>query len=782
MKAEQLIHEIPKGLIKWYGFERGAHALFVTSDTELDSALIEVLLERKVCTDCKNLLELEDIKAKYYDYIVVADAVEYAENIEEMLQSLQCALKNNGKLFLCVGNRLGIKYFCGDRDPFTGRNFDGIENYQRVGMMDTDKNSGRMYAKAELINMLERAGFVQHRFYSVFSDITYPQILFAEDYEPTEELRSRIRVQYNKPDTIFLEEEHLYSALIENGMFHSMANGFLIECPMDGRFANAYQITISMDRGRENALCTIIRRDGKVEKIPVYAEGSDKTKKLMDNTCYLQKNGIKMVEAEIIGDSFIMPYVEGTSLLKYFRDLAKTDKQEFYRQFDKLWALTQASSEHVDYEDVEWEHFNPWWDEKREDKVKKNCDRTKWRRLAFGTEEEREALGIVLKRGYIDLVLINGFEVDGEYIFFDQELYVKNLPAKAILLRNINFLYDGDRKMQKILPKEELLEYYHITDECKEICRAHLSYFLAKLRNDEVLRKYRGAHSRNGAVLHSNRQRMNYSVKEYQRLFIDIFKNIENRKVYLFGSGNFTKKFLAMYQDEYTIEGIFDNDRSKWGSEMQGIKILQPSILKDLDASTYKVIICIKNYINVLDQVKDLGATNIGIYDTNMEYPRKQRIAISTDDQKAQNRKKYHIGYIAGVFDLFHIGHLNLLRRAKEQCDYLIVGVVTDEGVRRRKNIECIIPFEERLEIVKSCRYVDEAVDIPYEFHDTKDAYLRFQFDVQFSGDDYIHDSAWQEKREFLREHGAELIFFPYTEGISSTMIKEKLAHGTKGI
>ena len=459
-----------------------------------------------------------------------------------------------------------------------------------------------------------------------------------------------------------------------------------------------------------------------------------------------------------------------------------------------------SSSDPVPYEKVDWEHFNPWWDEGKDEKAKNRIDRSKWRRIAFGTEKEREALGPVLRRGYPDLVLLNGFAVEDDFVFYDQELYVENLPAKAIMLRNIDFLYHGDVQMQKLLPRTELLERYGM-EECLEIYYAHIGHFLTKLRNDESLRDYHEAHRRNDEVVHSNRQRMNYSAGEYQRLFVDIFKNMDNKRIYLFGSGNFTKKFLALYKEEYEITGILDNDQSKWGSVMEEIPVTSPKVLEELDASTYKVIICIKNYTGVLKQVKGLGATNIGIYDTNMEYPRRQRAVIVSGDQeramivpgdqeraergkedtgkrseKGTEKKKYHVGYVAGVFDLFHIGHLNLLRRAKDQCDYLIAGVVTDEGVRKFKNTESVIPFEERLKIVEACRYVDQAVGIPLEFYDTKDAYLKFQFDVQFSGSDYSEDPVWQKKREFLREHGAELVFFPYTESTSSTRIKEMMA------
>ena len=146
---------------------------------------------------------------------------------------------------------------------------------------------------------------------------------------------------------------------------------------------------------------------------------------------------------------------------------------------------------------------------------------------------------------------------------------------------------------------------------------------------------------------------------------------------------------------------------------------------------------------------------------------------IKGTDSAKQEKKKYNVGYIAGVFDLFHIGHLNMFKRAKEQCNYLIVGVVTDEGVIKNKHTNPFVPFEERIEMVRSCRYVDEAVEIPLEHYNTDEAYRRYQFDVQFSGSDYANDPGWIAKKEFLRKKGSDMVFFPYTQSTSSTKIKD---------
>lgn len=134
--------------------------------------------------------------------------------------------------------------------------------------------------------------------------------------------------------------------------------------------------------------------------------------------------------------------------------------------------------------------------------------------------------------------------------------------------------------------------------------------------------------------------------------------------------------------------------------------------------------------------------------------------------------EKYKIGYIAGVFDLFHVGHLNLLKRAKERCEYLIVGVLTDELVIHFKNNPPYIPFEERREIIEALKVVDEAVPVTAENIEKLKAWDLYHFDCLFSGDDYSGNPYWIEDKKNLQERGSNIEFFPYTKGTSSTMIK----------
>ena len=130
------------------------------------------------------------------------------------------------------------------------------------------------------------------------------------------------------------------------------------------------------------------------------------------------------------------------------------------------------------------------------------------------------------------------------------------------------------------------------------------------------------------------------------------------------------------------------------------------------------------------------------------------------------------IGYTSGVYDLFHIGHLNVLRNAKGMCDKLIVGVTSDELVSY-KNKRSVIPYSERVEIVRSIRYVDAV--IPQESFDKFEMWEKVKFDVMFVGDDWYQSKQWQDLDEKFKSVGVKIVYFPYTKGTSSTLLNETL-------
>ena len=141
-------------------------------------------------------------------------------------------------------------------------------------------------------------------------------------------------------------------------------------------------------------------------------------------------------------------------------------------------------------------------------------------------------------------------------------------------------------------------------------------------------------------------------------------------------------------------------------------------------------------------------------------------------EEMTKQEENMVIGYTTGVFDLFHIGHLNLLNNAKGMCDKLIVGVTVDE-LMKYKGKEAMIPFEDRIEIVRACRYVDAAV--PQYDMDKLSACRKLGASILFVGDDWYETDKWKTYEEEFGKAGIRIVYFPYTRGISSTKITQAL-------
>ena len=224
-KDSELIKSIRSGILGWYDFPKEANILRTGDST--------------ACMDGSVL----------YDFIISIADLEKEETPGQFLMQCRKLLKPDGHLLLALNNRLGLRYFCGDRDPYTGRNFDGIEDYKRAYSSANDKFNGRCYSKAEIKQMLADAGFEKTKFFSVLTDLDNPSFIFAEDYLPNEDLSNRIFPTYNYPNTVFLEEGALYQQFIDNGMFHDIANAYLIECSVSGELSDVSHVTSSLERG-----------------------------------------------------------------------------------------------------------------------------------------------------------------------------------------------------------------------------------------------------------------------------------------------------------------------------------------------------------------------------------------------------------------------------------------------------------------------------------------------------------------------------------------------------
>lgn len=777
------------GLINWYPFKKGASITFVGDCTE---EFRRDILQRGVV----------EKRMPPYDYIIAVRAVEEAEDPVELLCRLQDDLTEGGHLFLACENRFSLSYFAGEHDPYTNRVMDGIENYPGMTKLNQEGTKGRCYARFELEGFLRQAGFATYRGYSILPGLLMPQQIYHWDCLPEENVEVRYTALYHHPESIFLDTAKAYDSLVQNGMFHQMAPAYLIDCCKTADFYPVRNVTTSMDRGVENATATVICEDDKVYKFALYPEGNQRIENLAANMRQLQERGIRVVslqECEILQDTpacedpkeiknllktydgktlacCVMPYINAPTGLAYLRELAFSDTDAFIAKTCEFLDAIVSSSEEV---------------------------------LADASKE----LVPLYKKAYIDMVPLNSFYQDGAFIFFDQEFAEENYPIGVVLARALSIIYMGDRRLEELVPIAYFERRYGI-EEKMNIYLSMGTKYIQELRNRQNLISYNRKHLLDFSTIEVNKQRINYSAEEYQRLFINLMSDIAGKWLFVFGSGMWARKFIAEYTDVITIEALLDNKEEKQGQVVDGVMVESPRILEELDPDSYKVFICIKQYDAVLRQLLEAGAKNYGIYNPNVERPAASHRGVSTagvtfdnssncgcsgkasaSEEVSSNMKEsesgaeseavigkqadvpkpYHVGYIAGVFDLFHIGHLNLLRRAKEQCDYLIVGVVSDEQASHGKAHAPYVSEKERAEIVAACRYVDEAFLLSPLASGTRDVYRKYHFEVQFSGSDYEKDPTWLEEQAWLRERGSDMVFFPYTKSTSSTKLKEAI-------
>ena len=586
--TQSLIKDFSKGAFVWYNFRPDSSILYIYNQNA-DEAVLELLESKGIVAVCSaEKLLSKQYGCEAYDYIVGIDIIEESRESLRLLKLCHALLKKDGRMLIGAENRYAVKYICGDRDPYTNHNFDGIENYRRLSDADRDSIAGRCYSMAELKSMFLQAGFVNDKFYSVMPSLQETQLVYAEGYEPVEELATRYFPLYNYPDSVFLEEQYLYTDLIKNGMFHKMANAYIIECSMDGQLDDTLHATISLDRGHDNALVTsICEHDGvrNVIKRAVYKEGIHKLKEMQDNLNDLHARGINVVDSSVENNTFIMPYVDAPVAMNELKAIAKKDRNAFFKAMDDMYELILDSSEHTG--------------------VLSEKDRNS----ADGRD-----VGPVLARGYIDMVPLNCFydesakDAKSRFIYYDQEFYWENCPAKAVMYRSITIIYDGtDKEFERIVPRRELFDRYGLS-ECEDMWQRMSSRFTDVLRNQKPLRPYYENKRVDGRILYTNREKINYSAKQYQEIFVDIFERFDDsKKLILFGSGRFTEKFLFQFADDYDIYSIIDNNSAKWGTTMQGVPINSPDILKDIPERERHIIICIKGYNGVVNQLKDMG-------------------------------------------------------------------------------------------------------------------------------------------------------------------------------
>lgn len=472
------------GIWNWYFFRPGARLLevgggfgavtglfcdrcaFVTV-TERDPYRASKLRTRYRRRDNLQVFggELADLPVEEkYDYLVLtgvlerqcggsADPEPYAGYLRWAAQTY---LKPDGILLLGVDNRLGLHYFCGDRDRFTGRPFDSINNYPHG-------TNARGFTKKEITRIVERAGFGQHKFFYPLPDHRVPQMVFSQDYLGGTAIDERLSTYAVQQDTQLIWERSLYKDVQENGVLEFFSNSFLLECSVDQPASPVQFAVLSTDRGRDCGMATTIHGDGTVHKRALYAQGRQTVAKAVASLQELQAQGIPVVPCRLEGpDQMVMPRIQDPVLNGVIKEIYEKEPQKVVKSLELLYHYILQSSRHLGPEQNALLDWAP--------------------ALEYGP---------ILEKAYLDMVPVNCFcAADGTLQFYDQEYILPAYPAKFVLFRAIKYTYWYNPGLEARLPMQQLKDHFALGDALWQVFEQAEQRFIAGLRKLDAEQAY----------------------------------------------------------------------------------------------------------------------------------------------------------------------------------------------------------------------------------------------------------------------------------------------------
>lgn len=444
-----IFHQLAKtreSILNWYDFNENSNALEIGSGYGAITGLLCDRCKTVTCVESQTY-KAEALARRYknrtnmdiyvgnildmnfdrkFDYIVMLGILEYQgsgskgkEQYIAFINRIKELLADNGKILIATENRYGIRYFCGEKEPFSDIPFYGINRYP---------NGCDAYAfdRRELIDIVRESG-LQYKFYYPVPDYKHAQMIFTDEYLPKSSLRERIVPYYKDKLTLVALEKDLYDDLVANNVFPFFANSFLLECGFDNHFCDVYSAALSTDRGSEHGFATVIKENN-VEKRALDKIGCTSLKVIYDNMKNIEKHGINIVRHDLESMKLSMPFINKKTLSDMLKEALRNDKEKFIEMFDLLYEQILKSSEHVD------DKYNAL--------RKSACDIRNY--------------GTILRKAYIDMIPINCFYDEGKLIFFDQEFVRDSFPASYTMFRALKYTYSFITFANGIVPLQRM--------------------------------------------------------------------------------------------------------------------------------------------------------------------------------------------------------------------------------------------------------------------------------------------------------------------------------------
>lgn len=476
------LSDLRTGLFSWYDFKPGSSLLEIgggfgaltglfckkcaqVSVVEKSLFRAQAICERHAREEHLTVYagSIEDIAfTNTFDYIVLAGELETIgrgsrdlDVYTRYLRQVLSLLKPSGILLLAVDNRYGLKYFCGEPEPYAGTPYAGINRY-------CASDTGRLFAKNEILDILAGAGIERPKFYYPLPDYKLPQLIYSDEYLPDKNLNERLIPYYRDGKTLLAHELELYNDVIANHVFDFFANSYLVECGNHEKFCLVIYSALSTDRGRDKAFATTITQAGQVYKAPLYVEGKAHAQLLCEHVEDLRRHAVPVIPHEWDGERLRMPFVQTDMLSNYLKRIVCEDKDEFLAIIDKLYQIILGSSEWAAEEDN-----------------------------AF-LKELRQPLdwGPILKKAYLELIPLNSFYQDKQFLFFDQEYMRANYPAKYVLFRALHYIYAFAPHTEKYVPLRLLKEKYDLTALWDIFVQEENGRFLREVRKQDTYRHF----------------------------------------------------------------------------------------------------------------------------------------------------------------------------------------------------------------------------------------------------------------------------------------------------
>lgn len=435
---------IRQNILNWYPFEKDANVLeigcgfgAITSalcDRAKKVTAVELSKRRAMgaylrCREKENLEilvgNLNDIVfEEKFDYITLIGVLEYqgsytdGENpYEDFLKKIRTLLKPSGKLLIAIENQYGLKYWCGAYEDHTLLPFDGINGYRY-----TDKKV-RTFSKNELNRLVMDSGFEKTFFYYPLPDYKLPQAIYSQERIPTsEDINSTDFYYVTDSYCMTMEEKRLYKDIIENGCFEFFANSFFVECSIGENIGQVKYASLGCRRKKSYRIGTALTADNAFRFELERGKATAHLNAIAENSLYLEKRGLKVIDSELSTDFGIkMPLYKGTDAEKYLLKLYdEGDVQGVYGVFDRLYSEIIKSSDAIGWEQ------NIIFSSIAGIQKDKSCE---------------DKYGVILEKGFIDLILRNAFMQQDEWYWFDQEWVLEGIPAGFVLFRAIIEFY-----------------------------------------------------------------------------------------------------------------------------------------------------------------------------------------------------------------------------------------------------------------------------------------------------------------------------------------------------